>query len=306
MKLFIPILLMMVSQLQAQTCRVPEFMTWSQERGNHCAIRMVDKASEENCLPLIFPQLKNFEDLLGAKELPWWATQGKLLFPNVESPGVWKNHKIDASFYPGEGEIFAGKPNIYIQSIHDEKKMKFRFFGQAPKHFLATTPMLSERNSWEGKIVERDKFEIDGTYYDYLFYDIRLPRSFMQFQAGVCISRKEVIEWMLNDLKAMDFPPISLSDFEEHWRVKIPDYPFFCIYPQYNEQLDVAVPVALDLEQSSLTRVLYVLIPSQGSPELEGDSQLSPPTQNPEFNRPATKIQRENMFKEWGVAFLGE
>ena len=97
-----------------------------------------------------------------------------------------------------------------------------------------------------------------------------------------------------------------MSDFEEHWRVKIPDYPFFCIYPQYNEQLDVAVPVALDLEQSSLTRVLYVLIPSEHSAELEEHSQASFPTQNPELMRPTTKIKRENMFKEWGVAFLGE
>lgn len=306
MNFLIPFLLFMNFSLFAQTCVSPSFSSWEENKGHYCTQVITQKDDPENCLPLIFPQLKNFEDLLGKKDLPWWAVQGKLLFPNLEYPGVWKNNKIDASFYPGTGEVFAGKPNVYIQSIHHEKKMKFHFPGEASKNFLATTPMLSERNSWEGKIIDGDKFEIEGTLYDYLFYDVRLPKEGMQFTHGVCVNRSESIDFMLKDLRAMNYPPISLSDFEEHWRVKIPDYPVICIYPQYNKELDEVLPVELEIEQATFTRVLYVLVPHRESPEFNSDSSISLPQSNPESIRPSLKITRENMFKEWGVAFLGE
>ena len=111
---------------------------------------------------------------------------------------------------------------------------------------------------------------------------------------------------MLKDLRAMNYPPISLSDFEEHWRVKIPDYPVICVYPQYNKELDSVLPVDLEIEQATFTRVLYVLVPHKESEEFNSDSSISLPQSNPESIRPSLKITRENMFKEWGVAFLGE
>jgi len=260
----------------------------------------------ENCIPQIFPHLQTFQNIIEQGKQPWWVEKGNAQFPNVAYPGVWKNHQIDASYYPGSGEIFAAKPNVYIQSIHEEKRMKFHFLGDGPKSFLATTPMLTERLSWEGKILETDKFEIEGVIYDYLFYDIRLSKSAMQFSHGVCTTRAESIEWMIKDLGAMNFPAISLSDFEDHWRVKIPDYPYFCIYPQYNEQLDPVLPVQLDIEQASFTRALYVLVAYRDAPDSSQMPLIPFPSLDPESIRPSTLITRENMFKEWGVAFLGE
>lgn len=290
----------------ALECQAPQFLAWSGQAAV-CTSRMVPtELDPDDCIPQIFPQLKVFQGLVSEETLPWWAVQGKLHFPNLHYPGIWKNDQIDASFYPGSGEIFAAKPNVYIQSIYDEKRMTFKFLGEEAKSFLATTPMLSERLSWEGKIIEHDKFEIEGILYDYLFYDIRLAKSAMQFTHGVCATRSEGIEWMLKDLGEMNFSAIALSDFEEHWRVKIPDYPFFCIYPQYNEQLDPVLPVALEMEQASFTRSLYVLVPYSESPQASLMPLIPLPTVDSASIRPSVKITRENMFKEWGVAFLGE
>ncbi|HLT22485.1 MAG TPA: hypothetical protein VKZ84_03545 [Bacteriovoracaceae bacterium] len=308
MKFFITLSLVLSFSSFAQECFPPKFLSWSTgSQTNICTTQMLSSDLDpENCIPQIFPQLQTFQNIIEQGKRPWWVEKGNAHFPNVAYPGVWKNDQIDASYYPGSGEVFAAKPNVYIQSIHEEKKMKFQFLGDEAKSFLATTPMLTERLSWEGKIIETDKFEIEGVIYDYLFYDIRLPKSAMQFNHGVCTTRAESIEWMIKDLGAMNFPAISLSDFEDHWRVKIPDYPYFCIYPQYNEQLDPVLPVQLGIEQASFTRALYVLVAYRDAPDSSQMPLIPFPNLDPESIRPSTLITRENMFKEWGVAFLGE
>ena len=239
------------------------------------------------------------------QDSPWWAVQGNLYFPNVNFPGVWARSGIDEKYYPGKGEVHALKPNIYVESIHHEKKFTFTFTSQEELSFLSTTPVL-EKNTWKGKIVEKDKFEVEGVRYDYLFYDIRLPKAKMQFESGVCATREDTVNWMLKDLRVMTYPAIALQDFEEHWRVKIPDIPFFCIYPQYTKLLDEALPVSISLDQTRFTRSLYVLIGHRKEPEADTPGAVPLPILNPEEIRPVNLIKYENMFKEWGVAFLGE
>ena len=174
------------------------------------------------------------------------------------------------------------------------------------RRFLATTPSLDEKNTWKGKIVKQDRFEVEGIHYDYLFYDIRLPKDKMQFERGVCATREEAIKWMLKDLTEMKYPAIALQDFEEHWKAKIPDLPFYCIYPQYNQQLDEVLPVSISLEQSRLNRSLYVLIAYKKEPDIEEPQAIPYPVLDSVDIRPSSLIKYENMFKEWGVAFFGE
>jgi hypothetical protein len=111
---------------------------------------------------------------------------------------------------------------------------------------------------------------------------------------------------MLKDLKDLGHSALSLQDFEEHWRVKIPEYPFYCIYPQYNSQLDALLPVDISIGQSRFYRSLYILLPYQSPPSPQNVvSELPLPVKNPNEIRPDTKVKREVDFREWGVAFLG-
>ena len=307
--LFIFILLFTSSVFGAPlNCGKTGMVVYTEGKAPSCAARIMPEESEYLCFPLSeSPTQKwidSFTGPLSQKEQPWWAAQGKLLFPNVNYPGAWSYPGIEAKYYPGEGEIFAAKPNVYIESIHDEKKFKFEFSAEYKINFLATTPVL-ENDVWKGKVVERDKFEVDDVFYDYLFYDVRLPKDMMQFERGVCTTRESAIEWMLKDLKEMKYSALALQDFEEHWRAKIPDYPFYCIYPQYNRELDEALKVNIELEQSVFIRSLYVLIPHKKTPDIEEAQEVPLPSQDPSEFRPEVKIQRENMFREWGVAFFG-
>jgi hypothetical protein len=262
------------------------------------------------CSPWQTPMVSNpFQGFPGplfqSQVQPWWAYQGNMYYPNMNYPGPWQYPGIQAQYYPGQGEVFAAKPNVYIDSIHETRKFNFKFTSETKPHFLATTPVLGNNLTWSGKIVENDKFEVGDVRYDYLFYDVRLPKDKMQFTNGVCATRDASIEWMMNDLKEMKFSAISLQDFEEHWRVKIPDYPFYCIYPQYNRELDPILPVEIDIEQNTFIRSLYVLVPHKTEPDMENPQEIPFPIRDPGEYRPGAKIQRENSFREWGVAFLG-
>lgn len=299
---------------QGMTIQCPpnSFQAWTQSAGYTCVPRMTAYPVDPilACLPNMptqTPWLGAFPGILTPHPgMPWWAVQGNLHFPNLHYPGAWAYPGIQARHYPGNGEVFAAKPNVYIESIHNEKKFEFRFTSPEKPSFLVTTPPLDRKlHHWVGKIVSKDKFEVEGIFYDYLFYDVRLPKEKMQFEYGGCATRSEAIEWMLEDLKDLRFSPIARQDFDEHWRVKIPDYPFYCIYPQYNQQLDAALPVSISLEQTSFTRVLYVMVPHKEAPDVDKPQMIPLPNKVPEVIRPEVKITRENMFKEWGVAFLG-
>jgi hypothetical protein len=245
------------------------------------------------------------------QQQPWWVTQGNMYYPNLHYPGAWNYPGMNQSHYPGSGEVFAAKPNVYVDSVHLNKKFEFKFTSKEKLSFLTTTP-IKEDNTWKGILVEKDKFEVrdkfvaDEVRYDYLFYDIRLPKEGMQFEHGVCTTRDEAISWMLKDLKEMDYSAIALQDFEEHWKAKIPlEYPYYCIYPQYNAQLDKVLPVTISTEQTSFTRSLYIIRPHKTPPDIAQVHEVPFPQRDPASFRPTTKVKREIMFREWGVAFLG-
>lgn len=299
----------------AWSCPTGMVNIWTQSRGYACVPRY--PSSVNDCVvcqpnytaanPYNPSWFQNFPSAIYQPQpMPWWAYQGNMYYPNLHYPGAWSYLGVDQNYYPGQGQVHALKPNVYIESIHHDKKFSFTFASKEKLSFLATTPGLEPDNSWKGRIVGNDKFEVAGINYDYLFYDIRLPKEKMQFAKGLCAVREETVNWMLKDLKEMNYPAIALQDFEQHWRVKIPDYPFFCIYPQYTEQLEEALPVTISLPQSEFVRSLYILVAHKTEPDPDLPQSIPLPSEDPESIRPKTHIRRENSFKEWGVAFLSE
>lgn len=292
-------------------CPMGMMRVWTQTIGTQCVPRFnSEPMMPQGCFGPLSPMPQNpFSyfpyQLYQPNYQPWWAYQGNMHYPNMHYPGPWNYPGIQQHHYPGNGQIFAAKPNVYVDSIHKNKKFNFKFSSTEKLSFLATTPLLPKSQIWSGKLIGSDKFEVDEIAYDYLFYDIRLPKEKMQFEKGVCTTRNEAIDWMLKDLKEMKFSALSIQDFEEHWRVKIPDYSYYCIYPQYNAQLDPALPVAIDVDQHIFVRALYVLVPHKDELDASKGSDIPFPTQDPSEIRPDTKIKREIEFREWGVAFLG-
>jgi hypothetical protein len=249
-----------------------------------------------------YTQQQNPYPFFNPNPTPWWATQGQMYYPNMMYPGAWQYPGMHSYHYNGNGQVYAAKPNIYVSSVNENVKFQLQFTAENPS-FLVTTPYLLDDNSWKGKIVDKDRFEVDNIFYDYLFYDVRLDIKKMQFQAGYCADRETVITMMLSDLKELKHSSISLQDFEEHWRVKIPNYPYYCVYPQYNKQLDEAFPVSIT-PKAEYIRSLYILVPHQETPRIS-EGQFPPlPHEDSNSFRPSVLIRKELELREWGVAFL--
>ena len=233
---------------------------------------------------------------------PWWAQQGQMYYPNFNYPGAWQYPGMQAHHYPGSGGVFAAKPNVYVKN-GDAKLSRFsmNFDLSRGANMLATTPWLME-NGWEG-LVTTDSFRVENVKYDYLFYDVRLDHRLMQFSAGWCVPREQLVQGMLGELKELGFSSAALKDFDEHWREKIPQEEAWCVYPQYNRQLDQALPVSLT-PSAPFTRVVFVVVPHRREERRPASAFPELPRLSHVPLRPAKPQASKLHYLEWGVAFL--
>lgn len=234
-------------------------------------------------------------------QVPWWAQQGRVMYPNFQAPGAWQYPGMNPQPYPGNAPVFAAKPNVYVKNTAKEKvnfKMSFDL-KNSKSTFLATTPWLEE-NTWEGSILG-EEFVVDQVNYDYLFYDARMPHESMQFEAGWCINREELVRSMVGELIQMGFSEQALSDFYEHWDHKIPDEPVYCVYPQYKKELDAALPIKITPE-TNFQRVLFVLVPHR--PFEKREEEFPPLPRKSHYELRSGSEKSDFYFLEWGVAFL--
>jgi len=238
---------------------------------------------------------------------PWWGQQGPIYYNNFNYPGPWTPgaQGIQPHHYPGGGGGFAAKPNIYIQNAQIDNVIEVSFAQEQISEMLVTTPSLDKDNKWQTKPTKDNKFLVDNIEYDYLFYDLRFDHKKLQYSHGFCSDRKTIIDYMLTDLNTLKYSDISVKDFDEHWNQKIPKIKNYCLYPQYNVQLDEAYPIKLK-PQVAITRVLYLVIPHEDSPKVR-DGQFPPlPVGRPQMIRPRLPSSDQMVLKEWGVSFLME
>jgi hypothetical protein len=233
---------------------------------------------------------------------PWWAQQGRMTYPNFSYPGMWQYPGVQAHHYPGGGGVFAAKPNVYVKNS-GVKLASFRMTFDTSKGatFLATTPWLKEE-SWEG-LVTTDAFRVENVRYDYLFYDARLPHTAMQFRAGWCVDRERLVEGMVQELRELRFSALALQDFKEHWNEKIPQEPVYCVYPQFNAQLDAALPVEIT-PQAPFLRVVFILVPHRQQERLPASVFPELPRHSHLPLRPVISEAGPLEYMEWGVAFM--
>lgn len=233
---------------------------------------------------------------------PWWAQQGQMFYPNFNYPGAWQYPGMHAPHYPGQGGVFAAKPNVYVRGPKKLASFKMDFDLTKGANFLATTPWMTE-NHWEG-LVSAESFRVENVKYDYLFYDARLDHKKMQYQAGWCSSRENLVSSMMDELKVLGFSEAAQKDFSEHWNEKIPQEPVYCVYPQFNQQLDQALPITLS-PAAPFTRVVFILVPHREEEVRRPAGQRFPALpRNSHVPLRPQMAKSEWHFLEWGVAFL--
>lgn len=229
------------------------------------------------------------------RPMPWWGYYGQQRYPNFHYPGAWSGGGINPHAYPGNGAAFAAKPNVYLEGREGQEFRLDLAFGEHASH-LVSSPELNQ--AWEVEFHSKRKLKHQQSFYEYLFYDFRFDEELAQYERGFCTDAENLIPEMLALLTQSQFTRDELDDFQEHWGLKIPFSNHYCVYPQFNEELEKIVPLKAFVKEGQrwvptpTTRVLFVIHLHDQVPE-------SKP-------RPARVDQPENspLVREWGVAFI--
>jgi hypothetical protein len=250
----------------------------------------------------LLAQQSQFNPWWNMNQGPWWAMQGSYYYPNFNYPGIWNNRGINGDHYPGNEHAHMMKPNIYVKN-KSGKLTPFEFKFSNPKtEFLSTTPAL-KNFSWSG-LVTKDKFRVENVGYDYLFYDFRGDHKKLQMNHGACVEKTELLPLMTQDLERFKFSKEAVSDFKEHWNVKIPDFPYYCIYPQYTDVVNSIAPIKITPSNSQVVRVIYIVVPYKDTPEKLANSFPKLPSRGIASLKSPEEQNSGLVFMEWGVGFL--
>lgn len=239
---------------------------------------------------------------------PWWNTWGKNQFSsNFYSPCAWGSFGCGGGSYPHGGNIAMGKPNIYLTG-KDSGKFKLKFTSDS-FNFLATVPSFKDKEI-SGELRTGNLF-VDDTQYSYLSYDARTNDENFQSNQGLCGTRKEVFQFMIEGLKTYQFPNQARIDFAEYWAMKLPEASKYCVYPQVNAQLDKIAPLEITFDDKSevrTERLFYLVIPQDFNgkriPAKENRFSDKPKSLWKHYTR--TVIPKTPYLHEWGVGFVFE
>ncbi len=237
--------------------------------------------------------------------MPWWNPWAFYQYPgSMGNPCMWNVWGCQSRYYPSGGPIVMGKPNIYIEGP-DVENAKIELAKVEHHNLMATAPAHMEKG-WTFNL-EKNKILISGLEYPYLFYDSRsefnkLPNS----TTGFCGTPTQVLEEMNTQLIKLKFPKKARQDFVEHWNVKLPLLKELCVYPQMNEQMDVAAPLNISLKSYEMTRALFFVIPKLKRQDLPKATFLKELVQRTPaaFVTPEPRASKAKWkIYEWGVAF---
>ncbi|MBN1787674.1 MAG: LamG domain-containing protein [Sedimentisphaerales bacterium] len=154
---------------------------------------------------------------------------------------------ITGNFDPGG---WSAKPNIYLypqETTELDVSIVFPFGGRV------TTSIPDYNNGWH--ITVEPSGLIDGQY-TFLFYEAMQP-DYFQRKYGWLVNREDLEDFFRNNLAATGFAGQEIEDFIEYWIPRWTQYPYYAIYPQYNEELQKMVTFEFSTQPQNLIRVIY-------------------------------------------------
>jgi hypothetical protein len=146
--------------------------------------------------------------------------------------------------------IQALKPNIYLypeEQIELDVHISFPHGGQ----IAASEPPYGD--GW--RLVVEPSGLINEEY-EFLFYESFQP-DYGQYDSGWVLAREKLETFFRNNMAQTSFNEAEIDDFIEYWMPRLIEYPYYAIYPQYNEQLAEMIKLEFSVEPQSLIRLIY-------------------------------------------------
>jgi hypothetical protein len=252
--------------------------------------------------------MNNYNAFNSGYNSPWWNQYGSMSYPNYSYPAAWSNSGVNSSMYSGHGHGFAGKPNVYV-TAPDKTELHVTVSGVEEGNLLLTVPAYGE-DGWHAT-VNKNKFVVESTNHDYLFYDVRFDENTFSDEKGFCGNRKVVIEGMMSTLQALTFKSEEIKDFYEYWSIKLPRSNSYCVFPQLNEENDKAYKLSVSEKSKkdiTVTRVTFLVNFEEKLKDKLPAKFRHPPTDVKKLQervKSITSVKPHPIHvREWGVAFL--
>jgi hypothetical protein len=182
--------------------------------------------------------------------------------------------------FPGIEVVF--KPNIYI---YPQETTELEVCLVFPHGGMVTAAIPDYNDGWH--ITVEPSGIIDGQY-DYLFYESVQP-DYSQHTAGWVVAVEQLEDFFRNNMAETGFIQSEIDDFIEYWIPRLSGYPYYAIYPQYNDDLDEMIRLEFSTPPQNLIRLIYSI---RG---LETNTLILPEPDIPPFVRDGFTMA------EWGV-----
>ena len=181
-----------------------------------------------------------------------------------------------------DSNVVVRKPNLYIypeSEINLNIKIDFPLGGE----IIDSHPHYDE-----GWFVNVNPDGMINDEYGYLFYEFTVP-DFYQKDFGWIVEKNNLEDFFRENMKTAGFSEIEISDFIEYWIPELIDFPFYAIYPQFRNTVDLMTEIQFSVEVDHLYRLHYYL---------EGLN-----NQKLELEKPIMVTSRRKGFyaMEWGV-----
>ena len=210
---------------------------------------------------------------------------------------MWNRYGCRGNLYPGYGQGFLGKPNVYLRNFPKNSKIEVSLSLQNKTQVLATVPALNQ-SKWVGLF--NTDFIQGVVHFPYLFHDLRVDTSKMQFKAGFCEKRENLMSELSTKLTASGFSKSEIQDFQTYWSLKMPSAENYCVYPQTNEQMNQVARLDVSPSPSKIVRLNFFIIPTDQLPDhlkaLRTPASAWLPSKSAD--------SKETSIFEWGVGFL--
>jgi len=204
----------------------------------------------------------------------WWLSCPQL----VEIQGEYQDIVLDDSEYCEDVD----KPNIYL---YPEEAIELDVEIVFPNGGMVVDSVPDYGDGWH--VTVEPSGLIDGQY-EYLFYEGSLG-DYSQYDAGWVVPVEELEGFFRDNMALTGFTEKEIDDFVEYWIPRLTDYPYYAMYPQYNDQLEDMLRLEFSIQPDSLIRLIYCI---RGL--ADGNLSLAEPTV-PVFEREGFTVA------EWGV-----
>ncbi len=241
---------------------------------------------------------------------PWYTPYGQYSYNNFGFPANgWNKHSMIGEYYPGDGNVLIGKPNIYF-SANAELNVKLKLKFQKNANFLVSVPAHAT-SGWDFKTQKDGTILSDGGTYRYVFYDFRLYSDELQDKAGFCVPMENLMEKLTVSLTKKGFKESEVKDFAEYWSVKMPAAEHYCVYPQENKTVEKVSSYEITPMPTKVERLFFIIVPNHGEYKKlsHGGGKFSKEPTVAWMSKPtdgrSTASQGSGLeVREWGVGFL--